>query len=304
MKKIKEIQNEETQLEKLAAQRILYSLAKRGLWLNFIFSIPFIILYFIFSLYYPCLNDFKVYIGTTLSFLNIILFIPYQNNKIKTAAIIQEQFDKDVLQIKWNPFLIKKSVDNSLIIEYKKKYLKKFKDYSKLENWYNINDEGIPIEFSRLVCQKENVWWDKEIRSNYNLLMLIIPITIILILLFLNYTIDADLKMFVDEIFYLSPTILFSIEQYSKNKFSIETLEELNDKIQFNIEKAIHGKFNNEELETNSRLLQDRIFFHRLGNILIFDIFFNLCKKKTQQISQESTQDYINQYKQFNKIFI
>jgi hypothetical protein len=300
MKRITEIQNEVAQLEKLAAQRYLYSLAKRGLWLNFIFSIPVIVIYFILSFFYPILNEFKVYIGITISFINIFLLIPYQNKRINEAAIIQEQFDTDVLQIKWNLFLIKKSIDTAFIIKIKNKYLKKKKDFTAFNNWYNINDEDIPIEFARFICQKENVWWEKEVRSKYMRLMLIIPVSVIFVLLILNLIFDSNLKLFINEIFYLSPTILFSFEQYSKNKFSIDTLDELNEKIKFNIDEAIHSNLNKEVLDTNSRLLQDRIYFHRLENALILDAFYQYCKKGNEIISKETSQNFIDQFRQYH----
>jgi len=295
MKKIKDFQNEINELEKLAAQRYLYSIAKRFLLANLIFSIPFIILYFILSLFFPVLIDYKIYISI-ISIVNLMIMNKYQYEKIKEATIIQEQFDVDILQISWNPYLINKSIKIELINEYNKKYLQKFKDHEKLKNWYDVDDSNIPIEFARLICQRENIWWDKKLKSLYHKIITFIPIIVFFILLIISLLYDHKLKVFINEIFYLSPIIIYCVDQHYKYKISLDSLDDLNSKIETLIDQAIRSKLNPHELTINSRLLQDRIYYHRLNSALVFDYLFKKMKDKYQDLRVKSSNNLIEDY--------
>ena len=109
-------------------------------------------------------DEYAIYI--TIMALFCILFdefflTKYIEDKKLEAAIIQEDFDCDVLQLQRNMMKNDYKLPFELIIENNKKYILKNKNYDKLINWYpGMDVDNIDIKYGRIVCQKTNCWWD------------------------------------------------------------------------------------------------------------------------------------------------
>src|SRR4051812_5638588 len=104
MNLIPETQNTPRQLDRLAAQRQLYSDGKRILAVQIILSVPCVILLSFLVAAFPEVGALK---GAAAAWgaLLTVLDIAYFSNKVvelrERAAKVQELFDCDVLELEW-----------------------------------------------------------------------------------------------------------------------------------------------------------------------------------------------------------
>jgi hypothetical protein len=85
-----------------------------------------------------------------------------EKQRVKTAALVQEQFDTEVLQLNWNPVLGAK-VDVEKIVAASSRFKG---DRSKLKDWYTPPD-GVARPLDVLLCQRSNLRWDAALRRAY-----------------------------------------------------------------------------------------------------------------------------------------
>jgi hypothetical protein len=159
-------QNEEKCMERLAAQRQLYSLAKNIFTTQFVLGLLMVILGYI-SAFYPQLIIGIDLVGIFAAFMvNTVLPEEMQNRK-KKAASIQEIIDCDLLRIQWNKELVSRP-DPEDIKKYSQKLLNDEMEKKKLGNWY----EGVPGDLSyaaaRVICQRSNLMWDIGLRIAFS----------------------------------------------------------------------------------------------------------------------------------------
>ncbi len=85
-----------------------------------------------------------------------------EKQRTKTAAIVQEQFDTEVLQLDWNSTL-GSQVDAEDVVAASSRFKG---DRSKLTDWYTVPD-GLARPLDVLLCQRSNLRWDAALRRAY-----------------------------------------------------------------------------------------------------------------------------------------
>src|SRR5690606_16492815 len=109
MNKISLKQNDQKQLERLAAQRELYSAAKKWHGWQIILTVLLPVALAIYSLINSDFSVFAAIYGVTIFVIDIWIFDPNIKSKRTKAAKIQELFDCDVLELPKSPL---KTVDD------------------------------------------------------------------------------------------------------------------------------------------------------------------------------------------------
>ena len=189
-------QNEDSSIAMLAAQRQLYSDAKKinifsialSVWIPFILSV---ILLFI-----PENTMWKntSYVLSIISMIFSFVINKVIDDKKQLAAFIQQKFDIYVYTMPWNNRVFKnnKNVAHE-IATYSKKILNNPKKKQQLYDWYTpvVNEKNLIDGI--LVCQRENFWWDVGLRKRFkfaSIMLIIILCCIIFIMgLYRNETI-------------------------------------------------------------------------------------------------------------------
>ena len=101
MNNIPQEQNTQRQLDKLAAQRQLYSDAKSLQIISVVISVPLVIAWSIFVAILPKMAVYAGLWGISVTFLELLIFSRLQNSTQEKAAKIQQLFDCEVLQFNW-----------------------------------------------------------------------------------------------------------------------------------------------------------------------------------------------------------
>lgn len=172
MNSIAQTQLEPKQLDRLAAQRELYSKAKRVQAWQIALSVPCVIAWSFAVIVYPTLRPYAALWAIVITLLDTIALDRWQKNLKERAASIQERFDCDVLELPW-PELKVRCPNAELIAEQSSRYRRIEPDYKTLRNWYAPVVERLPIHLARIVCQRSSCWWDARLRRRYAVWVLI-----------------------------------------------------------------------------------------------------------------------------------
>ena len=228
MNNIPQEQNTPHQLERLAAQRQLYSDAKNIQNINIILSIPSVIIWSILIAFFPSLQIYAALWGLSVTLLEQAIFSHSQKNLQEKAAKIQQLFDCDIFELDWSQLCSGSRPEPELIVSSSAKYRKKDPNYSNLKDWYPVSVGQLPIHEARLICQRSNIWWDAKQKLRYCKLILFGLIAITIIVFLVGLVGGLTLEKFVLAIVIpLLPAFIFTIRQYIENKQAATRLDNL-----------------------------------------------------------------------------
>jgi len=297
-------------LERLAAQRAIYSIAKRLMSIQLILSVPIIIIlsaaaqylkssYFSAQFNQPMI-DISWLVATTgilITLLDVICLSGAIIHFREKAAKIQELFDCDVLGLKWNSITIGRKPDYEDVIEYADKYSKVDTQLVALHNWYPVGIGDIPIKAARVLCQRSNIRWDIDLRNKVDICLYILTFVTFVILIMIGMAGELTINNFF--VIVLSPCLPlfeFSFRYTQQNKRAIASLENLKAQIE-NIWKDAHNaSLSYDNYDNISRKLQDAIFFNRKDNPLIFDWLYKHFQSDQEKAMNYSCRQMINEY--------
>ncbi len=294
MNTIPEQQNESYQLERLGAFSQLYVQAKRMLAVNVLLSIPLVIVWAFLVAVWSSLEVYAALWGIAVTLLSLLVITPRQKKLQVTAAKVQQLFDCDLFQLNWNDFNIGSPPSPEIIIRTNRQYIKREKNYNRLEDWYPSAIKPLPLELARLVCQRTNCWWDADLRRRYSgwviTFLSLLTIGVLLIGFIGGLTLQKFLLAVVAP---LSPALILGITQYRENMQAAETLDRLREKVQDVWTSALSKNETPEQLYESSVKLQDAIFDNRANSPLIFNWFYNLLRTDNQQLMNKSAETLV-----------
>ncbi len=293
MNAIPETQNTPRQLDRLAAQRQLYSDGKSILVAQIILSVPCVIVLSFLVAGFPEVHALKT-VAAAWGAVLTVLDIAYFSNRVvalrERGAKVQELFDCDVLQLEWRDLKAGHRPDAEAIMQSSSEYKCKDPECSSLRDWYPVGVGRLPIHLARIICQRANCWWDAQLRrryADYVLAGLVALAAVVLIVGFVGgLTLD---KFFLAVALPLMPALVWSARQRKEHReiaAAIDRLKEHADKLWA---KALSGKASSEELTIESRNLQDEIYDRRRRSPLIFDwIYKRLRRSHEEQMNQSA----------------
>lgn len=281
------IQNNKENIRLIAAQRYLYSKAKKlriirvagSLFLALIMA-PLTIIFF---------PDFNVGLGILSSIWLVVMFLlnHFESRTTKTAATIQEQFDTTVFGLDWNKFLAGNKVSPEIIVNARGKYKA---DMSTLNNWYGDLNE-IPKTMGILLCQRSNLVWDWRLRRYFGWKIIICLLFLIGLDFTIAYYTKITTKDFILGLFLPSLSAIIIGVHETKEHFEIANgKEKLEGQLTSLLDLII------EEQQTvgikELRQIQDKIYELRKKVALIPDWWYNMLKGEFENDMQNSLNIY------------
>ncbi len=300
-KQIVAAENLERNIQKLSAQRELYSRAKTTLGWQVFLAVPVTLILAVFNLYFEV--QYQQNIEWVVAGYAVILFIIDSffldrsiSLKKEKAAKIQEQFDCEVLQIKWNKYLIDEKPDSEDIIKFHNLRVKR-KKVDKFKNWYSEKISVIQNNVAKLICQRSNVMYDFALRRKFLVWIISIGVISLIILSVIALMKDLSFRSYlVNAITPFLPLFTLATKLYQENKRSIENLISAKATIQ-QVWSEVIEDINNEDIsELAIRGIQDRIFLNRKDNALIPDFIYNKLRKGLEEQMYFSVDELILEY--------
>lgn len=292
---IPELQNSKLQIERLAAQRFIYSSAKRTQSLQLILTIPLTILLSLLSLFFPLITPWQAIYGLAVVLLESVLDA-YQRNLRQQAAKIQELFDCDVLGLQWNELEIGSKPDVELVIESHNSFVQKGGNLDKLSNWYPSIVGDLPIHLARLVCQRTSLRWDYQLRRWFGKRALTLSLTVIALLFAISLWNQLSLESFIlSALIPALPVFSWGFREFQKQNEVADELERLKSQVEEFWTASITSRISIRQVETKSRALQDEIYDLRRDNPLIFDTVYNYFRLRYEFIATKGAEEYVKE---------
>ncbi len=290
MNQIPTDQNTQKQLERLAAQRELYSSAKRWHLSQIVLTVFLPVLLSSVALIRPYLSVISAIFGV-LSFIADITFIePVIKRKRIKAAKIQELFDCDVLKIPVSPLKTVDDIAVEEVLQYYNAHIKVKTNVERIRNWYSSEVGKLPMHIARILCQRTNCWWDSKLRERYSTFLMYTGSIVFTVIMIAGLIANLTLVQVTLIASGLIPFFQFCIKQYNDNN---EAAKRLNELVAFSKQvwnEALSGNLSKEMIEGNSRRLQDEIFEHRSKSPLILDTYYKLFRDSQEELMNRSSE--------------
>ena len=269
-------QNKMENHKRLAAQREIYSMAKRLNFFEFIALVGTPLLFTVLGIIF--VNDATLQSISCITTIVLIVLSVFSARKsdshIKTAAAIQQEFDLDVYQMIWDQRLYG-SHDNldDVIGKFANQYHEKYQNYESLRNWYSETNYSCSLNNGIFTCQRSNVRWDQNIRKIYRLTLITATTLCILGVMTLEIIQKSLITDFLLTLFSLIPLVNWIVIRLDKLSRDIKRLDTM--------KTAINSCDCNElnDLE----LFQKKIYVHRQEADLIPDRFYNITQKRQER---------------------
>lgn len=267
-------QNAERQLQRLAAQRNLYSNAKRVFGAQLILGIPIALCLALVVAVLPSAKGFVAFCGVIISLCDVLWLNLWQKRLRERAAKIQEAFDCDVLHLPWNDIKVGSKPDPEMIKEWAEKPVGVHNNLPPIRDWYGQAVGELPLDVARVLCQRSNCWWDAKQRRRYA--ALVIGVIVVTVILIFGIGIAGGLtveKLFLAIIAPLSPAIIIGFRQFVEHNEAANRLDNLKGHSEKLWSDALRHA-GTVELTAKSRVLQDELFENRRKSPLVFDWIF------------------------------
>lgn len=291
---IPETQNTEQQLERLAAQRTLYSRAKTVAGIQAIVSVPAAIAWSFIANVYPSMRPWAALWGLVIAIIDVGLLDALQSGSQKDAAKIQEAFDCAVLDLPWNSLVVGSFPDPERIAEASQRYRSDPK--LPIENWYPREVGKLPLSSARLVCQRTNLWWDWKLRQRYGLVLLcgglVLAVASLVTGLVRHFSLEDSLLTFWVP---LSPAYLWAVREFRKHQSAAKVSDTLKGYVEALWAKALAGSSPEAELTAESRKVQDQIYLRRRDSALVFNWIYNRLQESHEMQATRGAADLVQE---------
>lgn len=273
-------QNQKQFLQYLAAQRQLYDEEKRwmGIWAAAtvgvaIFGTGALAIFVPFTPYITLI--------AVLLIVGEFWVLSFIKKCGQDAAKIQEVFDCELLEMPWNEVLGAKPKPQTILAAVERfDKQRNPSEWKKLKNWYTPSVGTLPFVQARVACQKENIWWDSQLRREYArwvyLATTIFLIVIVLIGIIANWNLQ---QFFQGPLLLVLPVLATGFKLAYDHQKAAERLDELHEFSERLWQEASSETTNQDTITQRSRQLQDEIFRHRTEDPPVPSWFYTVRKK-------------------------
>jgi len=296
MNNISQKQNTPHGLDLLAAQRQLYSDAKKIQMISIFIGVPSVIIWSILVAIFPKLAVYAGLWGIIAALLELLVFSRLQKSTQEKAAKVQQMFDCEILQLNWESLNCGIRVEPELIIDASNRYRDKNSNYSSLQNWYPIIVERLPIHQARIICQRSNVWWDAKLRRRYSKWIVITLITLTIVVFLIGLVGGLNLEKFLLAVLApLTPAFVLGLRQYNEHNEAATRLDRLRENAEIIVQKVINKKLSQQDLEQESYSFQTQIYDNRRHSPLIFDSLYSRLRRQDEEQMNKGAESLVQE---------
>lgn len=285
-----ENQNSEENLSRLAAQRYLYSSAKKWIIFQYISIICLTVLGIIGALKY----GFPVTaISFTFLLIDSFLVERFIRGRLRDAALIQEDFDCNVQSQEWSKTKCSSKVPMEDVYRYSKNMDGNLKT-QKLRDWYPKVAFTLPVEIGRLICQRANIVWNTSGRKRFQWVLNTLVIVSIVLLFVSCFYSGMEFQKWALAIFVPSLPFLNRLRDvWQKSNDSIARIVHLQSRIQEVWSEALSGRAIGSKLTEQSREIQTELFDFRSRELPIFDKLYWTLRNEDEKSMTKTAESLV-----------
>lgn len=289
-------QNTERSLDLLAASSAFYRTAKTCLAIQFSITVVGAFVLTTVLHFNPQLKIWTTCATISIALIDGILLEWIQTKYRQLGAKTQELFDTELFSLPWNSVLIGSRPETEQLIHATKAYRRTNPKMIGKVDWYPGAIERLDPRKARLVCQRTNLWWDKELRSKYGNGLVALMISTVVAVFLIALAGDRSTRDWV-LLFYapVAPAVLWFAREMRKQLVARITLEKQLNAVDGIWKEALAGRMNDQQMDDVSRRVQDAIYSGRSRNPLIFEWINYLVRPKHQMSMNAKAEEMVNE---------
>lgn len=298
MNRIATTQNQPEQLERLGALARLYSDAKIVLGVQFSLAILPVIAWTILLAQTPSFRSYAAVSGIVIALLDLVALEPLFRLRLRYAVQLQEEFDVAVLELIPNPLKLSDGPDRETVQSAARRYEKADPEYGKKKDWYTSSVSRLPIELARILCQRQNSWWEVRLRRTYLWCLLGVLSATLLTSLLAQLVRGASLEDFMLTVVAPgTPAIMLMLRQSREHRAGVRRCRAIKDRLTTLWTKALADGVGagDQQLAIESRLIQDELFEHRRSSTPVFDFVYDRLHRKAQTESDSAIHSFVRE---------
>ncbi len=270
-------ENELWPLRLLLTQQQLYARAKlaMGCQIAIVVIVPGALL--VVQQQWPPARAWVALYGLVVALLDLAVLDSIKVNLRRKAALVQEWFDCEVLQLAWSVLRCGRRPDPEDVL------LAGTDDprFHKFRDWYSREVAVVPEHVGRIICQRSNCWWDSKQRRWYRYALLGLSGLVVIAVVVFALVQQRSLEEFI--LGFLAPTLPMVLWGIREARAQAEAADRADRLKTFGDEvwaRALAGGLPPEAALTSSREFQDEILAHRRQSPLVFDWFHALLRPR------------------------
>jgi len=287
-------QNEERSLSQLAAQRHLYSCAKRVGLVQFVAAICLPAVLLLVEFYWPDATVWVALFGLVLTVLDEAILNSWKESLRERAAVIQESFDSYVLDIPWSDLFAGPPPNRDDFFTPGAAAVSR----SALRDWYSPVVGEVPPDTARLICQRSSCAWDSRQRRRFRIIVLVVVSIVVVAMISFGLLKHLSLADFVLSVLApVMPFLMWSVREvrdHSEAATRVDDLRTYNDELW---NRILKGEMLASEMQLESRRLQDAIFEHRRHSPMVPDWVHSSLKSTLEKQMKASVRDMVGELK-------
>lgn len=266
-------QNQPKFIQLLRARSETYRCAVHWQVIQLTFTVLVPVVCAITGIFFSKTRPYMAMIAIVVTLMDIAILDRAVKRKLKTAALICEEFDCQLLGIPWDRFTAGKRPEPETIIRADRHWPN---GDSKLINWYPEVVGWAPMYLARIACQRTNLWYDATLREKYGNFLLFGALFISIMLFIAGLVINLSVDDFVVTIFApCAPLLSWALRDFFKQRDAADAQKIARSEAESLWELAITGGCCKDECARRSREFQNTIFQRRVSNPLIFPLIYN-----------------------------
>lgn len=289
-------QNEPWLLDVLAAQRHLYTKAKSILFAEFILSVPMVMTITTLALFVPAAQPWAVLWALVTSIIIIFFLEPWRKQAQSQAAVTQELFDCQLLELPWKELKTGPKPPPETIEGAARAYKKKYNSVDDLRDWYPPAAGQLPLYLGRIICQRVNCTWERKLRRYYVVGIGIVMGLCSLLILAISLQMELTLKeLCVTFIGLTLPAWIIGLRQIQEHQGFADSNERLASHAYRLLDDAKSHSLTPELFTNQSRDLQDEIFERRRTAPPLFDWVYRRLRAPNDEEMNRAAEKIVNQ---------
>ena len=275
MARISDSQNQKSNLQRLAAQSYLYSRAKRISALQMSLAIVAPVAGAVTIALCPEIRPWVALVGIVVPLLDVTVLDPYQTRLRRTATIIQEDLDCNILDLPWNDVLSGRRPAAEEVHEAAER--NKQTPDAPLQDWYPVATDALPMYQARIICQRTNCWWGSKLRREFRVGILIVLGLVCALVVLLALLAEWSMQTLVLAVAApLSPAVMWGMREARRLRDASSDLDRLRTLCESLWDDVAGGMSTAVVATSRSRRLQDAILLGRQANPMVFDWIYRL----------------------------
>jgi hypothetical protein len=150
----------------IRARTLVYRRAKRSQALVLTLNLLLPIVSAVAAVFMPDARPAIAAMALLLGIFDVTAIDAWMKVRLKIGAKLQEEFDCEVLDIDWNEFVAGTKMDAEDSYEDGCRSLNEV-DEKRLRDWYPVVVAEASLEVARVICQRENLVYDSDLRVAY-----------------------------------------------------------------------------------------------------------------------------------------